>query len=68
MPLPRSLPPPATALFVQLGGYVSVDGLPGRGDLRLLLANACFPACDLCFLAGELLFKTPAPCAARVWA
>jgi hypothetical protein len=48
----------ATALFIDLGGHLRVDGISGRGDLRLLVANGCFSACDLGFLSGQLGLKT----------
>jgi hypothetical protein len=42
---------PAT-LLVELVSYLCVDGIPGRGDLFLLLANRRFPGRDLSWRAS----------------
>jgi hypothetical protein len=50
----------ATALFIDLGGHCGVDGIPGCGDLRLLITNGRFPTGDLSFFSGELVLVPPA--------
>jgi hypothetical protein len=49
-----------TAFFIDLGGHLRIDGVPGRGDLRLLVANDRFPTGYLGFFSGELVLVPPA--------
>jgi hypothetical protein len=48
----------AATLFIDFGGHLRVDGIPGRGDLRLLVANGRFSTGDLGLLSGQLGLKT----------
>jgi hypothetical protein len=50
----------AAALFIDFGGDLRVDGIPGRGDLRLLVANGGFSTGDFGLFSGELVFVPPA--------
>jgi hypothetical protein len=49
-----------TALFVELGRHLRVDGISGCGDLCLLVANGRFPTGNLGLLLCQLVLVPPA--------